>query len=147
VHAESQEFFEIERTIIRLTDQFRRDVRQATVANVEILEPNADTFLRLTLSDGKRVEYQHLGDTVVRRQMGHDGTTWREEFAFAQPVEFALQQLDSPPRLVLNVWALPDAKHLDEFVTRFDERAHTVVLQVVAALGAPGQVTIEPGQE
>jgi len=147
VHAESQEFFEIERTIIRLTDQFRHDVRQATVADIDASGPNAELFLRLKLPDGQLVEYQHRGDTVVRRQTSADGTTWREEFAFAQSVELALQQFDSPPRLVLTVVAVPDVDNLDEYITRFDERAHTVLLQVVAALGAPGQIAIESGQE
>src|SRR3972149_5845862 len=84
MHAQSKTraFFDIERSALRLSNQFRRDVHQATAALAGADNLGDGVFLRLELPDNRSVDYYDQEGDVVRI-LAHDGDALsREEFPF-----------------------------------------------------------------
>ncbi|HEY4232836.1 MAG TPA: hypothetical protein VGM76_05405 [Lacipirellulaceae bacterium] len=107
MHAQSatRAFFDAERSAMRLSEQFRADVHQATAATIEDGAHDKGAFLRLALADKQSVEYRQTGDNVVRVVSQHDTNISRAEFAFPSPLELSINEELAPHRLVLSVSA------------------------------------------
>jgi hypothetical protein len=129
MHADSRAraFYDVERSALRLSRQFRADVHQARNA---VVFPEADetgAFLRLTVDEEQTIEYRHRDGLVTRvlaqRGMGPS----REIYAFPSYVKLDLSEAGPPRRLVLSLSAepttTPDAKATpvwNQYATRVD---------------------------
>jgi hypothetical protein len=107
MHAQSatRSFFDGERSAMRLSEQFRANVHQATTAEVESPARGNGLFLRIHLPDEQIVEFRQMSDSVLRVMSRHDAVISRDEFAFPSPLELAVREEQSPQRLVLTVSA------------------------------------------
>jgi hypothetical protein len=101
----SRAFLDCERSAQRLSQQFRSDVHEATSATIENDASNATPVLRLTLAGDQTVEYRSAHDSILRLATQHSKPVSRDEFAFRSPLEWSIQQEDSPHRLILSVTA------------------------------------------
>jgi type II secretory pathway component PulJ len=100
--SQTRSFFDVERSALRLSGQFRRDVHRAN-AVPENAAMEEGTFLRLQLPDHETVEYRRLAHRVLR-VLSHNGqTVSREEFPFSTAIDVAVREEASPRRLVLAI--------------------------------------------
>jgi hypothetical protein len=106
--SQTRSFFDVERSALRLSDQFRRDVHRASAAMVEDASHGEGTFLQLQHPDGHVVEYRRLEGSVLRilSQDGH--AVSRDEFPFSSAIELALREEDAPRRFILSITSEPD---------------------------------------
>jgi hypothetical protein len=101
----SRVFFDCERSALRLSQQFRRDVHEANSATIENGSASSDPMLRLTFADDQTVEYRRAKDNVVRLVTQHSRAVSHDEFTFRSPLAWTLRQEDSPRRLILSLTA------------------------------------------
>ncbi len=101
--SEACSFSDAERSAERLSLQLRQDVHQATVAELSNSNLKEGVFLRLQLPNGRSVEYSRAEGNVLRVLSQKDKVAAREEFAFPQPTELAVQKQDSPKRILLSI--------------------------------------------
>ena len=101
-------FFAVERTALRLADQFRQDVHHAREATTDAAALDDGAFLRLEMPGGEIVEYRSE-ETSILRLLRQDGdAVAREEFPLAAIGELTLRDEGSPRRLILAVSAEAD---------------------------------------
>jgi hypothetical protein len=106
--SETRRFFDNERAAQRLSRQFRADVLQADDAEIDPAQLERGIFARVALQDGGSVEYRHEASApgeIVRVQAQDEGVASRESFRLGSSVQPAVQRLDAPDRLVLQVTA------------------------------------------
>ena len=97
-----------ERTALRLSSQFRRDVHDASAAELNSSGKPQVAFLKLNLEGGRSVEYSHREGVVLRRESGDDAPEWREDFVFPTLSQLTIDDAeDAPRRLALTIAAKP----------------------------------------
>src|SRR4051812_9639005 len=103
VQIESRSFVDAERTSERLGYQFRQDVHQATIADVDGTKFKNDVFLQLQLPDNQSIEYSRVKGNVLRT-VSHGGKIGaREEFAFEPSCKLVVRQDEAPKRIALSI--------------------------------------------
>ncbi|MFV2067973.1 MAG: type II secretion system protein J [Pirellulales bacterium] len=110
LHAQSKAyaFFDVQRSALRLSSQFRRDVRQATDASIR--GEGAEAVLTLPSAGDQLVQYR-LVDGDVLRVLSIQGTAVsQEEFTFPADTEWILEERTDPRRLILTLAARPSKK-------------------------------------
>ena len=103
VQSKARAFFDVERSAMRLSQQFRQDVQQAKSAVAVPAELPAGVLLHLRLSDSQLVEYRAEAGVVQRRLLEGDEVVSREEFAFQPEIQVEASQLDSPGLISLTI--------------------------------------------
>jgi hypothetical protein len=134
-HTQSQANCNAERNALRLSSQFRRDVRAAQSAMASSNAQRDDPFLRLHFTEDQQVEYSFAGDTVLRL-MSRDGKrTAREEFAFPAGCELTIRELESPRRISLTIANKPTFEKAYEASPRLIAFVVPLSLNVEATVG------------
>ncbi len=100
MHAQSKSrlFFDGQRSAVRLSDSFRRDVHDANSAATGDEAGGGDVFLRLQLAGGQSVEYRQAAGRVERLWHVDGGLRAREAFVFSPQTRLTAEQ--ESPRLV-----------------------------------------------
>ncbi len=136
MHAQSKArvLADLERTTLRLSNDLRRDVHQATQATTEKAQLGKGAFLQLQLADGNALEYRREETTIQRVQLDGSRTIAREEFAFGGDFELTAEVEDG--RLVV----LSLVSRREEMPSEPGRIVNDtpVDLQLVAALGRGG---------
>jgi hypothetical protein len=101
----SRVFLDCERSALRLSQQFRSDVHEATSATIENGSAGSGPVLRLTLVDDQAVEYRRVSMDLLRLVTQRGQAVSHDAFTFRSPLEWTIRQEDSPGRLVLSVTA------------------------------------------
>jgi hypothetical protein len=101
--SDSRPHFAIERSSLRLSDHFRRDVHQAVAARTSTDTVGSDAFLRLEWPNDQVVAYSYDDGTVLRTLLRREETVSREEFEFPVGCKLEIRQADAPLRLVLAI--------------------------------------------
>jgi prepilin-type N-terminal cleavage/methylation domain-containing protein len=99
----SQRRFSERAAVMRLAEQFRRDAHAAIEASaVEPVgnEPAGGAAWELKLGDDHRVEYRIDRQGLLRTEHRGDRTTRQEWYAFAAPVQAAIDLPSSEERLI-----------------------------------------------
>lgn len=92
----SRDYVNVERTALRLSNMFRRDVWQAAEATISA--DGAKEFLRLSLGAERSLEYRQQSGTIVRTHLDGEQAVSREYFAFPNEAEIRFEQ--PSPRLI-----------------------------------------------
>jgi len=135
VQSRSREFQGVERSTMRLAQQFRHDVHNAKDAVVEA-NLGEGRFLRLQLAGEQVVEYRRSEGAVLRILLEAGNARGREEFAFPANIELTVSR--DPPRLItLSIDSQPEDTPLEgqSPAGAFDVRVN---LQAAAALNRAG---------
>ena len=98
-------FFCVERSALRLTTQFRRDVHSATDASID--GAGDEGVLTLQLTGDQTVEYRRAEGNVARVLSSGGDVVAREEFPFPAGTEWGLQEHQAPRRLILSLEGQP----------------------------------------
>jgi hypothetical protein len=106
IYCRSQDHADVERSALRLSTQFRRDVHQADTAITETSATDDGVFLRLSMSDGSQLDYSYRGGAIVRQRTGDGELAAREEFKFPEILDVVVQRLGRPSRLELTLTAV-----------------------------------------
>jgi hypothetical protein len=133
--ARTRYFFTVERTAMRLADQFRTDVHRASDAESSGDGLAEGAFLELEMPEGDAVEYRREGASVVRLLSRDGAVVAREVFPLASVGELSLEEDEGPPRLVLTLAADPE-----DSLPSFDRpppgvRESPISFQVAAVIG------------
>ena len=94
--SQARRFYNVERTVLRLSDQFRRDVHGAGAAAIDNPAGTDSPFLRLTLVDGQTLEYGRRGGVLSRIQKDGDKIVSRDEFTFPDNIPLSMREVESP---------------------------------------------------
>jgi CxxC motif-containing protein len=105
--SDSRAFGDIERNAARLSNQFRDDVHQASVASLDHSKTDNEVVLRLKLPEDQSLEYSCAAGRVLRMLTQNGKIAAREEFGFPEGSEFAIQERDSPKRIILSITTQP----------------------------------------
>ena len=157
----AQDFQDAERSSLRLSAQFRRDVHRAS--NVSLQESEASRGLTLHFAKSqanahRQIEYRFEQGCVTRILSDNGNTAWREEFSFPAETEWTMHEETDPRRLLLVAHNRPQGilaendQHLEE--DQHDNRRPAalwitpVIFRVEACLRrVPGVVlTFESGE-
>jgi hypothetical protein len=107
--SDSRSFGDIERNAARLSNQFRDDVHQASVASLDHSKTDNEVVLKLRLHQDQSLEYSCAAGRVSRMLTQNGKVGAREEFVFPEQSEFAVQERDSPKRIILSITTQPKA--------------------------------------
>lgn len=139
MHAQSKAraLADVERTTLRLGNDFRRDVHQALRAMTDKSGLASGGFIRLENVDGSQIEYHAENTTIRRVQLLSGGVVAREEYSFAGECELDAH-VESERLVTLTITSRGrDDADADANVQQSIDGAK-VDLQVVAALGRRG---------
>jgi hypothetical protein len=103
VQIESRSIVDAERTSERLGYQFRQDIHQATIADVDGTKLKNDVFLQLQLPDNQTIEYSRVKGNVLRTASRGGKVVAHEEFAFESSCKLVVREDESPKRIVLSI--------------------------------------------
>ncbi len=136
-HLETRHFFDNERAAQRLSRQFRADVTQSGDAEIDVAQLDAGVVARFVLKDGAAVEYRHEENSgeIVRVQLANDGVARRETFRLGSRVRVAVERLDVPDRLVLEITAEAASAGSADAVTAAVVRGTASEMRLEATLG------------
>ena len=101
-HAQTRAFFNVERSAMRLFEQFRRDVHLAINCTIDATAQEG-SFLRIELFDGTIIEYRRQDESIFRTVSEHDETLAREDFSFSAAMDLTIREEDLPRRLILSI--------------------------------------------
>ena len=127
-------FFDGQRSGMRLSEQFRRDVHEATTAVTTELPEGV--FLRLPGREEQSIDYQRTERGILRVKMAGEGISSRDEFRFPDAVEAVVRRQEAPPLIILEVKPRHDASGGSPRPNAFSTPTH---LQVQAHLGRMAQ--------
>jgi hypothetical protein len=138
-YAKTREFFDTERSALRLSAQFRRDVNRATAAELDRANLDEGAFLRLEMTEGDTVQYAHHHGGVLRVLLQSSTIMAREEFRISPAAELTLREEGSPSRLILS--AITKAARTSTEVNALPADIHRlpVSFEVQACLGRDRQ--------
>jgi hypothetical protein len=140
--SKARSFFDIERSTVRLSHQFRRDAHAAIAATADDVSLNKGIFLRLRLPDEQTVEYQHQNQNVIRVLSKSGKPVSREEFSFPSTIKLSFREEASPRRFILAITAEPEQTPSSNDHPPLSLQAVPVSFQVVARLGWLTQATV-----
>jgi hypothetical protein len=138
----SQAFFDVERSGVRLSDQFRRDVNAASSATIDAEATGEKPFLLLQLASGQTIEYRHGKGIVLRLQPREGSVASREEYSIPTGAELKISEAESPRRLVLSIIAEPNVARGDG-ARSGDPHAMPMYLSVEARLNRVPPIVAE----
>lgn len=147
IQIESRAHVDVERSSLRLEEQFRRDVHAAQAAVTSQDELGKDVFLRLRFPSGRQAEYSRQGDTILRRLSGNGSQVAREEFVFPATCDLAIQQDGTPPRLTLTTTTGPNEARSGDDKPLNRALAIPVSLQVETVLGRDLRFATAPARQ
>lgn len=124
----------VERSALRLSTQFRRDVHAAQSADVDLAAKGDVPFLLLHLPDGTDLAYSHRDGTIVRQRARADKIEAREEFAFPELIDVDVREEESPARVALTVTVERPAPATDASPKAVREPRNPISMQVEAIL-------------
>jgi len=104
----SRSFFDTERSAMRLSESFRRDVHAAQDAAIGTAAQDDGLLLRLQFSGSQMVEYRQAAGRVERILHVSGSVKSREAFAFAADTQLTVEKA-SPHLVVLSIVPPPDA--------------------------------------
>jgi hypothetical protein len=138
IHIQSRADLAVERTVLRLSEQFRRDVHQARAAVTNRAELGENTVLRLTFADDEPVEYSYDSGILERVQSKGGNRLAREEFAFPANSDLTIESPGTPQRLILTITT---SRSTDGDEQRVPARKLTIPLgvQIEAVVGSDWQ--------
>jgi len=106
--SKSRSFFDTERSAMRLSESFRRDVHAAQDAAIGTAAQDEGLLLRLQFSGSQLVEYRQAAGRVERTLHVNGSVRSREAFVFAADTQLTAEKV--PPHLVvLSIVPPPDA--------------------------------------
>ncbi len=97
---ESRSCSDVERAALRISEQFRDDVHQATTAQTAV---DADLLVQLELPGDQVVQYRRAGQSVLRTLSRGGAVRSRSQFTFTSTSAVEIHEQDAPERLVLTV--------------------------------------------
>jgi hypothetical protein len=135
MHAQSKAraFADVERTSLRLATAFRRDVQEATAAELAEADAGERVFLRLTLPENQTVEYGRREANIVRVLFEGSRSVAREAFEFPAGIELAVRR-EEARLIVLTIHSRPGEIPGEGGSSEASAFAVPVNLQVQAAL-------------
>lgn len=136
-HEETRRFFEAERAAIRLSNQFRRDVRSAESVLCGDDAARAGLIAVLNRRDGPEIRYERAEHGVLRTSTpGGSGAASQEVYRLSDDLRFETS-MDPDSRTVEFLVTSPPAEKADSF-PRSVRRTHSlrVELRAAAVLGA-----------
>ena len=136
--AQTRYFFESERTALRLSGDFRRDVNRAVTAEAGDSSLADGVFLQLQLDEGQEVEYRRRSEAVVRTLSRAGEPVSREEYLLSSDMEIAVSEEASSRRILLSITTDPRRKfrrNLPTAVAAASIREAPISLQVSAVVG------------
>jgi hypothetical protein len=101
--SDARSFGDVERNATRLCNQFRDDVHQASVASLDHSKTDNEDVLKLKLPKDQSLEYSCAAGRVSRMLTQNGKVAAREEFVFPQQSKFAVQERNSPKRIILSI--------------------------------------------
>jgi hypothetical protein len=135
MHAQSKAraFADVERTSLRLANAFRRDVNEATAANLTEADLGERIFLRLALPENQTIEYGRREANIVRVLTDGSPSVAREEFVFPAGIELEIRR-EGSRLIVLSVHSRPGEMPAEDGRLEASAFAVPVSIQVQAAL-------------
>jgi hypothetical protein len=127
-------FFDAQRSGMRLSEQFRRDVHEATTAVTTELPEGV--FLRLRAREDQSIDYQRTERGILRLEMAGEETSSRDEFRFPNAMEAVISREEAPALIILEVKPRHDAAGGSPRPNAFSIPTH---LQVQGHLGRMAQ--------
>jgi hypothetical protein len=97
--SKSRSFFDTERSAMRLSESFRRDVHAANDAAIGLAAQGEGLLLRLQFSGRQIVEYRQAAGRVERTVHVDGSVKSREAFVFAADAQLTVER--SPQHLVI----------------------------------------------
>lgn len=101
VQSSAYEFFDVERSALRLGSQFRNDVHAATDASLQVADN--ETVLTLQRADDQTVRYERAEANVVRLLINNGDIVARESFAFPTDTRWTIEEQKNPRRFVISL--------------------------------------------
>jgi hypothetical protein len=138
---QTRDYFDGERTALRLADQWRRDVHATRDARTDPADLPEGVFLRLELPDGQTVDYRRTDAGILRTVAGDGAVATREQYRFAPIGEIAVNELASPRRLRLTI-AAPYEKARGSDSPAALSHQSPISLQVEAVLGRDRRLAV-----
>lgn len=136
-----------ERTAIRLSDQFRRDVHEARDASIDETTHESGVFLRLKFADGQTAGYRRQDGVIFRVMSNDSGTVSRDEYAFSPACHVKVTEADAPRRITLTISTnLADPSDIRR-KSPLALEAVPVNLQVESVLGRNARFAIVPSAQ
>lgn len=130
----TRRYFEVERNLQRLGQQFRSDIHAAIETSAGG-EGDGAELIRIQLGNGRTVEYQRQAEKIVRISSRPASPTAREEYSLSETMVVDVGQEDSPERWVLSITTPPQQPHPESPPGSVDARELPVLLHVEAAIG------------
>ena len=107
IQMQSRAHVNVERSALRLSEQFRSDVHQARAAVTGNPEQDGVVFLRLESADNRVIAYSRDKGAVKRLESSSNQPTRREEFEFPAASVLQIEQQTAPQRLALTIILKP----------------------------------------
>ena len=140
IYSQSQDHADVERSALRLSTQFRRDVHQADTAITETSAGNDGMLFQLSMTDGSQLDYSYRGGTIVRQRTGDGQITAREDFDFPEVLDVMVQRLDVPSRLELTITAVRPVADANQEQPTARASRNPINVHVEAVLGRDRRV-------
>jgi hypothetical protein len=139
IQSDARTYIDGERSVLRLSDQFRRDVHQANEAITGDDGAGPDVVLRLRFASGETIDYSNEPG-LLRRTVSRAGETIsREEFAYSASCRIEVRQAESPGRVLLTVSPPEGADPRQTARPPFAIRSSPVSFQLEAVLSRDGR--------
>ena len=143
VQMQSRSRTNVERTSLRLANNFRSDVHAASDAKPDNAHNNSGVFLHLTVGD-RLIDYSRENGNVLRVESGGNLPPRREVFEFPAAARLAIEQLNTPARLAMTIQLrAPDRPPTPSDIS-IDLNPTQVSLHVEAAVGRDLQLRHPP---
>ena len=107
IQMQSRAHVNVERSALRLSEQFRSDVHQARAAITGNPDQDGNVFLRLESADDHVIAYSRDKGAVKRLETSSNRPTRREEFEFPAASVLRIEQQSVPQRLALTIILKP----------------------------------------
>jgi hypothetical protein len=134
IHMQSRARVNTERTVLRLSTQFRQDVHQARTA-VTRDASGKDELLRLELANGRAAIYSRSEGNVLRLESGGGKPVWREAFVLPASSTLTIDEKNEPPRLILTVSNVVSSNATGDSMQLAGRSFIPVSLHAVAVIG------------
>jgi hypothetical protein len=137
IESTSRAFTNAERACTRLSRQFRRDVHQAAVAELDKGKLQDGVFLQLQLPGNQSVDYGRERGRVLRTAQKADKVVARDEFIIPPAATLTIKQVQSPDRIILSIAPprIDAATNTDQQLQSY--RTVPVGVQIEAILNRP----------
>jgi hypothetical protein len=148
LHAQSRTraFFDAERTALRLSRQFRRDVEEATSATTPNEVTAEGVFLTLEMPGDRTVEYRRTSAAISRIELENGNTPSRDAFVFPTDREIIVRQ-EANRVLALSVTAATEKEPADDRLAQDSAYQMSADLHVEARLNRLAAIAASEANE